>query len=65
MKYHAIYSPDSTTESLMKRMGFFTRNRTNRVLMVKFSDPALQELAEQPRNWSYSYGDAEVSHSLA
>ena len=65
MKYHAVDAPDSTTESHMKRMGFLTRNRTNRVLMVKFSDPALQGIAEQPGNWNYRYGDAEVSHSLA
>ncbi|MCH8062152.1 MAG: hypothetical protein IH861_06590, partial [Chloroflexi bacterium] len=65
MKHHAIDAPDSTTDSLMKRMGFLTRNRTNRVLMVKFSDPELQDIAGQPRSWSYSYGDAEASHSLA
>lgn len=65
MRYHTLVSPWAPPERLMRRLGFVARSRGRRILMVRLADKSLMGLAGSPANWYYTYGDAEVSHSLA
>ena len=65
MKYHRVPSPFVPSRGLLAQLGFIARNRVNRLLMVKFAEPDLARVASESGNWRYSFGDLEVSHSLA
>ncbi len=65
MRYHTLVSPWAPPERLMRRLGFVARSRGRRILLVKLADEELMGLAGSAANWYYTYGDAEVSHSLA
>lgn len=65
VKYRALASPFSPSERLLLKLGFAVRNRGGRVLLVKIADANQPSSVTDPANWSYLYGDSEVSHSLA
>lgn len=59
IRYRFLESPTSPRTQDAWRLGFFPRKRRHR-LLVKFADPALQELACNPANWAYNAGDGEM-----
>lgn len=59
IRYRFLESPTSPEARDAWRLGFFPRKRRHQ-LLVKFADPALQELARNPANWAYNTGDGEM-----
>jgi hypothetical protein len=59
IRYRFLESPTSPQARDIWRLGFFPRKRRHQ-LLVKFADPALQELARNPDNWAYNAGDGEM-----
>jgi hypothetical protein len=72
VRYRAVMSEAGATGGDLRRLGFFSRNgplprlvASRRappyVLLVKFADQRLHELARRDTNWAYSFGDSEPS----
>lgn len=59
IRYRFLESPTSPEVRDAWRLGFFPRKRRHQ-LLVKFADPALQELARNPAHWAYNAGDGEM-----
>ncbi|CCF85903.1 conserved hypothetical protein [Nitrolancea hollandica Lb] len=61
IRYRFLESPTSPEARDAWRLGFFPRKRRHH-LLVKFADPALQELARNPAHWAYNTGDGEMGY---
>jgi hypothetical protein len=65
VRYRLIQSPSSPQLSDLRRLGFFLLRKRRSSLLVKFTDSALHEIANDIAHWSYSYGDSEGSFWIA
>lgn len=61
IRYRFLASPTSPGPGDLGRLGFFYRKGRRNWLLVKFSDPGLQELGVDSNNWSYTIGDGEAT----
>ncbi len=59
IRYRFLESPTSPQARDAWQLGFFPRKRRHQ-LLVKFADPALQELARSSAHWAYNAGDGEM-----
>jgi hypothetical protein len=59
IRYRFLESPVAPRIGDVWSLGFFPRKRRHR-LLVKFDDPAIQEVASNPVHWAYNAGDGEL-----
>jgi hypothetical protein len=60
IRYRFVESQTSPRTKDAWRLGFFLGRRRS-TLLVKFANRDLHELANDTANWSYSFGDGEVT----
>ena len=64
VRYHQLRSRLSPlSESALRRLGL--RPRGSHLMLVRFADERMNEIASQSSNWSYAYADSEASFSAA
>lgn len=64
IRYRFLQSPTSPRSVDLWRLGFFFRSARSNMLLVKFTDQRLHEIARNLDNWSYSLGDGELTFWL-
>ena len=64
VRYHQLRSRLSPlSEPALRRLGL--RARGSHLMLVRFADKRMDEIAAQASNWSYAYADSEASFSAA
>jgi hypothetical protein len=61
VRYRLLEAPTSPRLSDLWRLGFFPTSRRRPVLLVRFADSSLHEIARDIASWSYGFGDGEGS----
>lgn len=61
VRYRFAESATSPRPEDLRRLGFFFREARRHTMLVRFADPDLHEMAQNPANWSYSAGDGEAT----
>ena len=61
IRYRFLESPTSPQTKDLWRLGFFLSNRMRPLLLVSFADLSLHKVASYTTNWSYSFGDGEMT----
>lgn len=64
IRYRFLQSPTSPRSVDLWRLGYFFRSARSNMLLVKFTDQRLHEIARNLDNWSYSLGDGELTFWL-